>query len=425
MYEPPPPTTANARPAGAGIRRLSWLLLLVLVVGGFALWSRRGSKPAHSSGPAGAASAGAGEARVVPVVIARAEQRDVPMYLDGLGNATPLATVTVKSQVDGRLDRVLFREGQTVKKGDILAQIDPRPFLIALHQAEAAVMRDTATAQNALRNLERYRALIAQRLIPEQQVTDQQALYDQAQATVASDRTQVENARLQLDYAQIKSPLDGVTGVRLVDPGNIIHASDAGGIVVVTQIDPMAVVFTLPEDDLPSISKELAEGPLEVEAYSRDQGQLMGKGQLLVIDNQVNQATATIKLKALFPNPDRLLWPNGFVKTRLLLRVDKGALVVPATAIQRGPQGTFVYVVTADHKAQPTPVVVASVAEDWAIVGSGIKLGDAVVVEGQNQLRPGAKVAERPSAQVGAGKRMHGPGSSDHRPPGAGGGARR
>jgi multidrug efflux system membrane fusion protein len=369
--------------------------LVALALLGAFFWRRHAEQGASSSTSPLAAGSASADARVVPVVTVKAERRDVPVYLDGLGNAQPLATVTVKTQVDGRLDAVNFKEGQAVKKGELLAQIDPRPYVIALHQAEAALARDDAQSKNAHRNLERYTNLVSQKLIPQQQLDDQQTTYDQAQAAMASDRTQIDSARLSLDYARIKSPIDGVTGVRLVDPGNIVHAADAGGIVVVTQLDPMAVVFTLPEDDLPQVSKELGATPLTAEAYSRDGDARLGVGKLLLIDNQVNQATATIKLKAVFPNPDKALWPSAFLKVRLFLSTRPQALVVPAQAIQRGPQGAFVYVVDAEKKAVIHPVELDVAPDDLAIVTKGLSGGEDVVIEGQNALRPGAKVVQR------------------------------
>jgi multidrug efflux system membrane fusion protein len=382
--------------------RRGWVLAglgIALVIGG-AWFYRHQSGPRSGSAPAASGSAAA--ARPVPVVVADVQLKDVPVYLEGIGNATPLATVTVKTQVDGRLEKVFFTEGQSVKRGELLAQVDPRPFQIALQQAQAAIARDTANAENARKNQQRYDTLVEKKLIAQQQADDQKALADSAAAAVQADRAQASSASLQLEYAKIKSPIDGVTGVRLVDPGNIVHAADATGIVVVTQLDPMAVMFTLPEDDLPRVTQALAKGPVSVEAFSRDATTLLGKGQLLLVDNQVNQQTATIKLKASFPNPERALWPNGFVKARLLLTTQKGALVVPATAIQRGPQGTFVYLVDAANKVSVRPVKVDSTVGEDAILKSGLQAGDKVVVEGQGGLRAGATVAPRPPAAAGA-----------------------
>jgi multidrug efflux system membrane fusion protein len=403
--------TPEMRPAR---RAVTWLIGLGLVAGAGALAFVRLRGVPAAGAPAGSGSPG--EARPVPVVVAIAAKRDVPIYLEGLGNAAPLATVVVRTQVDGRLEKVFYTEGQSVKKGEVLAQIDSRSFAIALRQAEAASARDTATAENAKRNLERYRNLAGQKLIAQQQVDDQQTLHDQAMAALASDRTLADNARLQLDYARIKSPIDGVTGVRLVDPGNIVHASDATGIVVVTQLDPMGVVFTLPEDDLPRVSQELARRPLTVEAYSRDAQRRLAVGTLLLVDNQVNQATATIKLKAVFPNPERSLWPNGFVKARLLLTTKPGALVVPAQAIQRGPKGTFVYVVDASSKAQTRFVTLDATEDEIAVLASGLEAGERVVIEGQSQLRPGAKVAPRAPAGEGSAASPEKPGATGAAP---------
>jgi multidrug efflux system membrane fusion protein len=395
MHEAAAPNLTDANGKGGG--KAVGIVLAVIAVAAVAL----GAFFVRRSGAAGAAGTAPTD-RIVPVAVAKVEQKDVPIYVEGLGNVLPLATVTVRSQVDGRLDRVFFKEGQTVKKGEVLAQIDPRPFQIMVHTAEAALARDTAQMKNAQLNLERYKQLRQGALIPQQQVDDQQATYDQGAASVKSDLAQAENARLQLEYARIVSPIDGVTGVRLVDPGNLIHASDPGGIVVITQLDPIAVVFTLPEDDLPRVSREYAKGPLDVEAYSRDGAHRLGQGQLTVIDNQINAATATLKLKATFPNPDRVLWPNQFVKARMHLRTIPGAIAVPATVVQRGPQGTFAYVVGADKTVSVRPIDVESTEGDIAIVAKGLSAGEDVVTDGQNQLRPGAKIQPRPTSS-GAG----------------------
>jgi len=371
-----------------------WVLAgaLVLALGGAIIFTR-----ARKAAVAGAAPAeSAALARPVPVVVAQASNRDVPVFLDGLGNAVPLVTVTVRPQVDGPLLSVLFQEGQQVKKGDLLARIDPRPFAIQLHQAQAALARDQAQAKNAKVNFARYTALHEQGLATQEQLDDQRATADQLAGTIKSDEAQIENAQLQLAYTEVRSPVDGVTGVRQVDQGNVVHASDANGLVVVTQLDPMAIVFTLPQDNLPQINREIAGG-LEIEAYSRDGDRLLGRGKLSLVDNQVSLTTATVRLKGIVPNPDKALWPNEFVRARLLLATRKGALSVPAPAVQRGPQGTFVYVVLPDQTAALRPVQVETVQDQWAVLTKGVVAGDQVVVEGQNQLRPGAKVALRSS----------------------------
>jgi len=370
----------------------------------------RHQKPGQGGAPP-AGSAGA-EARPVPVVVTTASLRDVPVFLDGLGNAVPLVTVTVRPQVDGPLTEIAFKEGQSVKKGDLLARIDPRPFAIALHSAQAARARDQAQYKNAQVNLTRYTALHEQGLATQEQLDDQRATAEQLAGTIKADQAQIENASLNLTYTEVRSPVDGVTGVRQVDQGNVVHASDPNGLVVVTQLDPMAIVFTLPQDDLPQVTQQIGTG-LTIEAYSRDGSTLLGKGQLTLIDNQVNTATATVRLKGTVPNPNKALWPNEFVRARLVLAVRSGVLAIPSPAVQRGPQGTFVYVVNPDQTATFRNIEVDTVEEQWAIVTKGLAAGDKVVVEGQNQLRPGAKVSVRPSAGTEHKAAEGAPGSPD------------
>ena len=343
--------------------------------------------------------------RPVSVVTAKVETRDVPLFLDGLGTVIAFQTVTVRSLVDGRLESVAFREGQTVKRGTLLAQVDARAYAIQLRQAEAALARDSAQLSGNQLNLERYTNVGKDKLIAQQQVDDQRTLVGQLEGSVKADRALIDQAKLMLDYARIRSPIDGITGVRLVDPGNLVHPSDASGIVVVTQIDPIAVLFTLPQDDLPRVAKAMAEGKLVVQALSRDGTSTLATGELALIDNQINTATATIRLKAIFPNPKHTLWPNQFVKARLLLGMRKNALVVPAVAIQTGPNGSFVYVVGDDKKATPRPVEVATIESDWAVITKGVTAGETVVTEGQFQLKPGAAVeASAPDNGAGVGQ---------------------
>jgi len=370
------------------------VLLAVFGGGGFALYRR------HVANAAEAAKAAAPSDRAIPVVLATVERKDVAVYLDGLGNALPTYTVTVHTQVNGPLSTVAFKEGQFVHKGDLLAQVDPRPYIATLHQAEAALARDNATLKNAELNLERYRDLSAQKLIAVQQYTHQRAHVDSTAGTIKTDEAQIESARLNVEYSRIVSPIDGVTGVRLIDPGNLVQTSDAGGLVVITQLDPMTVLFTLPEDDLPRVQQELQKGPLAVDAYSRDGSLLLGTGSLTFIDNQINQTTATIRLRASFANPKSILWPNEFVKARLLLSTEKDVLVVPAPAIQRGPTGMFVYTVSTDMVSATRPVEIASLQGDVAIIKKGLAPGEVVVTDGQNQLKPGSKVAPRAAEKV-------------------------
>jgi len=367
-----------------------------LVVAAMGIMGCAGGKDSTESagGSANQGGQGGGD-RPISVVTTPVVVRDVPIYLDGIGSVVAVKTVMVKPQVDGRLDQTNFVEGKAVRKGELLAQIDPRPFVIQRAQAEAALSRDKAQLHANSTTLERYEAVRKDNLIAQQQLDDQRAQVEQLRATVQSDEAAVDQAKLLLDYARIRAPIDGVTGVRLVDPGNLIRASDPTGIVVVTQLDPIAVLFTLPQDDLPRVAERMAAGPLRVEILSRDGVTPLGTGTLMLIDNQINQATASMRLKALLDNPKRALWPNQFVKVRLLLMVRDKVKVVPSAALQRGPQGTFVYVVGADQKVVVSVVKVDTIEGDSAVLRSGIAANDLVVVEGQAQLRPGARVDVR------------------------------
>lgn len=347
----------------------------------------------------------ANDRRPVSVATAQVIRKDMPLSLDGLGTVTAYQTVTVRSQVDGRLIRVNFREGQNVKQGDLLAVIDARNYAIQLRQAEAANIRDQAQLENAKVNLQRYTNVSKDKLIAQQQVDDQQTLVHQLEGQVKANQAQMDQAKLLLDYSRIRSPIDGIAGVRLVDPGNFVRAAEAGGIVVVTQINPIAVLFTLPQDDLPRVQHAMVAGKPKVLALSRDGNAVLAEGVLEVIDNQINANTATLRLKAVFPNPKQTLWPNQFVKVRLHLGVRPNALVVAAMAIQRGPEGAFVYVVSDEKKALLRPVEVDTVENELAILRSGITAGETVVTEGHYQLKPGMLVESRTQAGNGNGNK--------------------
>ncbi len=351
---------------------------------------------AHSAGSTAATGARAGAhgaaGRVVPVQVAIVERRDVPVWLEGLGTVAAYQQVTVHPQVDGRLDAVRFIEGQTVKKGDVIAQIDPRPFVVQLHNAEGALARDHAQYVAAKADYERQHNLHAQNLVAQNAVDAAAGTLGNYEGAVKIDQAAIENAKLQLDYAVVKAPIDGITGVRLIDAGNLVHATDPTGIVVITAIDPAAVLFTLPQDRLTDVTQALAAGRVEVEVYSRDGSAPLGKGTLTVLDNQVNASTATMRMKAIVPNPNHTLWPNAFVKARALVATKHDALVVPAAAVQQGPVGAFVYVVGADSTVTMTPVIVTSTQGDTSIIGSGLAGGERVVIEGASQLRNGGKV---------------------------------
>jgi len=368
------------------------LSVAVVVIAGIGWWFHTRGDAASRAPAAGAAGAGS-DARAVPVQLAKVEQKDLPIWLDGLGTVAAFQQVTVHTQVDGRLDKVLFTEGQAVKAGDVIAQIDPRPFEVQLHTAQGALARDKAQLDAAQKNFQRYKGLQAQQLVAAQQVETIGAQAGDFEGAIKIDQAAIEAAQLNLDYARIKSPLDGVTGVRQVDAGNIVHATDANGIVVITAINPAAVFFTVPQDRLPQIAGAQQKGDVPVEIYNRDASQLLGKGKLAVIDNQINQTTATLRLKALVPNDSRTLWPNAFVKARILVETRRGALVVPTVAVQHGPQGDFVYIVAADMTAQMKPVTVDLTTGESAVIGKGVKPGDQVVTEGANQLRPGSRVS--------------------------------
>jgi multidrug efflux system membrane fusion protein len=375
-------------------------VLLVGAILGTALVLR---SRARAASDAAATAARAASDRVIPVLTAKAARRDVPVWLEGLGSVSAFYTVTVRTQVDGRIDQVFFTEGQHVKKGDALIQIDPRPFAIALESAQGALQRDEAQLKNARLNADRYKTLTTQNLIATQQYTDQVAAVDQLAGQIAADQAQVGSAKLNLVYANITSPIDGVVGIRLVDPGNIVHPADATGLIVVTQLDPIAVLFTLPEDDLVAVRQAMESGDVTVEARSRDGDTVLGVGKLAVIDNEINQTTATIRLKATFENGKQLLWPNEFVKTRAKVSTIRSAVVVPLATIQHGPQGTFAYVVAGDATAQMRPVTVGATQGEYAVVTKGLAPGDEVVVEGQAQLRPGSRIATRPAAAASSG----------------------
>ena len=340
--------------------------------------------------PADAADRKAPAAVVVDT--APAAHQDVPVYLTGLGTVQAFYTVTVTARVDGELDTVAFTEGQTVHRGDLLAQIDPRPNQAAYEQALGAKARDEAQLGNAKRDLDRYTLLQPQNLASKQTVDTQRAMVDQLGAQLKVDQAVIDNAKTQLDYTRITSPIDGRTGIRLVDPGNIVHAADTTGIVVVTQIQPISIVFTLPEDVLPQVNQALAAGAVGVVALSRDDRTQLDTGTLALVDNEIDPSTGTVRLKASFANEHNALWPGQFVNVRLLLRQRHDAVTLPSAAIEHGPAGLFAYVVRADSTVEARPIKTAEDSGGVTVVTDGLQIGERVVTSNQYRLQPGAPV---------------------------------
>lgn len=374
------------------IRRLIPVAVLVLLVGlGYAGWRWFESGPAEAEAPASPPPA-------IPVSVATARRADVPIYLTGLGTVQAFNTVTVHSRVDGQLVKVAFVEGQDVKAGDLLVQIDPRPFQAQLDQAIAKQAQDEAQLANARLDLKRFQALAAKQYATGQSVDTQTALVNQLQATIKGDQAAIDNARVQLGYTTITSPINGRTGMRLVDEGNIVHATDPNGLVVITQLQPISVIFTIPEENLPAITREMAAGPLKVLAMSRDDRDQYGEGKLLLVDNVIDQTTGTIRLKAIFPNADLALWPGQFIDARLLLRVERNVVTVPSDAIERGAQGLYAYVVEPDSTVSVRQLKVGQISDSIAVIKDGIKEGERVVTAGQYRLQPGARVEIRTAA---------------------------
>jgi multidrug efflux system membrane fusion protein len=339
---------------------------------------------------------GGGAGQTVPVGVATAKSTDMPVYLTGLGSVTAYYTDSLKSRVDGELMQVNFKEGQNVKKGDLLAVIDPRPYQVALEQAQATLFKDQASLRDAKLNYDRYKGLLQDSgSMSQQQVDTQQATVDQLEGTVKTDQASVDNAKLNLVYCHITAPITGRIGLRQVDPGNMVHATDTTAMFVITQLQPISVLFTLPEDNLQNVSQHMKKATLMVEAYSRDNQTKLASGSLLTIDNEIDQTTGTGRLKAIFANKDNSLWPNQFVNIRLLLETLKNSTVIPAAAIQRGPQGNYVFTVKPDKTVEVRPVTVALTQNNLSAISSGISPNDIVVTDGQDKLQGGSKVEPR------------------------------
>jgi multidrug efflux system membrane fusion protein len=382
-YTAPPVSPAPPPPKRSSLWRWLGILLVVLVVG-WLVWRlvfATGGGKTHTG------------QQLQPVGVAKVTSGDLQVVLTGLGTVTPLATVTVVTQISGQLMSVGYKEGQLVKQGDFLAQIDPRPYQVALAQAEGTLAHDMGLLAMAKSDLERYAQLNRKDSISRQQVADQQFLVQQYQGTVAVDRASIDSAKLNLTYCHITSPVTGRVGLRLVDPGNYVQASGSTGLVVVTELQPISVVFVLPEDDIPDIQAQMQGGAtLEVDAYDRSNATLLAKGALITVDNTVDTTTGTVKLRARFPNTDLALFPNQFVNARLMLKTIKGATEVPVAAVQRGAPGTFVYVVKPDNTAGVQVIATGVTDGDNIEVTKGLSPGDTVVVDGTDRLKEGAKI---------------------------------
>jgi multidrug efflux system membrane fusion protein len=412
QHEPAPPRAGKPKKRG-----LIWVIFLLLIaaVAGYAVWHAGDPIPTANKGGGGGKGGGRGGAPLgpVPVVVTKVTHSSIPVYLNGIGNVTPYYTNVVKSRVDGQLMKVNFNEGDFVKEGQVLAEIDPRPFQVQLSMGQATLAHDQALLSNARVDLARYQELVKTDAIPSQQLDTQRALVAQYEAVIKQDQANIDSAQLQLTYAKVTAPITGVLGLRLVDPGNIVHASDANGIITITQVQPISVLFTIPEDSLPQVVQKLRSGvKLPADAYNRDNSKKIASGTLMTLDNQIDSTTGTSKMKAVFENKDNSLFPQQFVNVRLLVDTLHNQTVVPNVAVQNGQQGTFVYVVDDDSVVHLKPVQVGVTTASDADILSGITDGDRVVIDGTDRLIEGATV------------RVRKPGELDNPPgydPGAGG----
>jgi multidrug efflux system membrane fusion protein len=382
-------TTSNT-----GRKKLLWaaavaVLLIAAVIFRSAFHVTKAADPAKGGAP------------VVPVMTTTVKEQDIPTYLAGIGSVTPLYAVTVKPRVDGQLEKVMFSEGQEVAAGSVLAQIDQRPFRAQLELAQAQKARDSAQLANSMIDLERYTVLWKQDSIPQQTLATQQATVAQLKATVQADQALIDTAQVQLDYTTVRAPISGRTGVRLVDPGNIVRASDNTGIVGINQINPIAVLFTLPEDrfqDVNAAIREHGRSALDVQAFAREDNTLLGTGKLMLVNNQIDTATGTVQLKAQFPNAAHKLWPGQYVNIHLVMGTRQRAATVPASVVQRGPNGLYAYVVKPDDTVAVQSLRVGLIQDNVAIIEEGLTAGTRVVSDGQYKLKPGAKIVEANTA---------------------------
>ena len=406
------PNPSGERPLGgeSGSKGHRWLwivaLAVVIAVGFWYFHGSRSSTEAQGPGGPGGAAAGKGQGRqgagaggfVVPVVVASAQRGDLPVYFNGLGTVTAFNTVTVRSRVDGQITKINFQEGQFVHQGQDLVDIDSRPFQVQLEQAEGQLAKDQAQLRDVQVNYERFQLLYKEGVIPKQQVDTQGAQVGQFEGSIKGDQGAIDSAKLQIVYSHVTAPISGRVGLRLVDVGNIVHATDSTGLLVITQLQPIAVIFSLPQDQLPQVASRLQRGEqLVVDAYDRDDTTKIESGKLLTIDNQIDTTTGTYKLKSVFSNDRNTLFPNQFVNVHLLADVKRNLVIVPAPAIQRGPQGTYVYVVQSGNTAKIQSVTIAQSTADKVGLSAGVNPGDSVVVDGQDKLQDGSKISPNPS----------------------------
>ncbi|MEH2493354.1 efflux RND transporter periplasmic adaptor subunit [Bradyrhizobium sp. AZCC 2230] len=372
------------------LSRKTFLLVgTALVVGaGIGAYVLHDAAPGHAAEPKLASKA----APAVPVTAAHVHKGDVPIVLEGLGTVTPINTATIHTQVQGTLDSVDFVEGQNVKRGDVLAKIDPRVFEAQVDQAEAALARDQAALKNAQVNLARTQPLATRGFATQQLLDTQDSQVAQGQGTVALDKAALEAAQTQLSYATITAPFDGITGIRHIDPGNIVHPTDTIGLVILTQLQPISIIFTLPSTDIPEVQKSIASGEASVDAYDAANTHKLDHGSLMLIDNQVDASTGTVRLKASFPNERKNLWPGSFVNIHLTVALRHDAVTVPLTAVQQGPGGTFVYVVDANHIVSARDIKAGQSREDKVLIDQGLSGDETVVTAGQYRLKPGTSV---------------------------------
>jgi multidrug efflux system membrane fusion protein len=387
------PDAATAPPA----KSKWWVWVVLLAIVGLGFWYFHGRSTSEADSKSGVGGKGRGKGGfgnlVVPVVVANAQKGDLPVYLIGLGSVTAFNTVTVHTRVDGQIVKVNFTEGQYVHQGDALIEIDPRPYQVMLEQAEGQLAKDQAQLHDVQVDFERYTLLFNEGVIPKQQVDTQQAQVGQYQGAIKADQATIDNAKLQLVYCNITAPIGGRVGLRLVDIGNIVHAADTNGLLVITQVQPIAVIFTLPQDQLQQVLGKLyGVQALTVEAYDRDDSSKIADGKLLTIDNQIDPTTGTYKLKAVFQNDHNILFPNQFVNIHMLVDIKHNVMIIPAAAIQRGPQGTYVYVVENGNTVKIRPVTIAQTTGNNVGISAGLNAGDVVVIDGQDKLQDGSQV---------------------------------